>query len=187
MSPFVMDLPPAPLPAMVVPATSSAAARGEEPAGEHTLLSSAFGTLMVPEGAMMHFVAPLWGFPDHDTFALLPAAREGLWWLLSANDPALTFLLADPFVTDPSYALDISDSDERTLGLESPTEALALVLVAFPSSADEGITANFRAPIIFNLAERTVLQVVSRNDSHDLRHPMELAAYPLQEGGLSLD
>jgi hypothetical protein len=29
--------------------------------------------------------------------------------------------------------------------------------------------------------------VVSRNDSHDMRHPMELAAYPLQEGGLSLD
>lgn len=182
-----MDLPKPPVPAAVAPATSPVAARGAESAGEQTLVSAAFGTLMVPEGAMMHFVAPLWGFPEHDTFALLPAAREGLWWLLSASDPALTFLVADPFITDPGYALDINDADERMLGLESPTEALALVLVAFPSGPDEGITANFRAPIVFNLAERTVLQVVSRNDSHDMRHPMDLGAYPMQEGGLSLD
>lgn len=181
-----MDVPAPPIPAAVAPAAAPAAARGEESAEEHTLVSTAFGTLMVPEGAMMHFAAPLWGFPEHDTFALLPAAREGLWWLLSATDPALTFLLADPFVTDPNYELDIVDADERTLGLESPTEALALVLVAFPTSADEGISANFRAPIVFNLAERTMLQVVSRNDSHNMRQPMDLTIYPAQEGGLTL-
>ena len=184
MSPFVMDLPPqvaqTPIPAIITPAAAPASTM-------YTITSASFGVLEVPDITLMTFAQPLLGFPDDRLFTLLPAARDGLWWMLSASNPSLTFLLADPFLTDPAYVLDIGESDERTLGLASPQQALALVLVAFPTTTTEPVTANFRAPIIFNLATRAALQVVSRDESHDMRRPIDLRAYAPQDDGLRID
>lgn len=184
MTPLIMDLPPVASPSAVTAMVTEAATPAN---GMQTITSDAFGVLEVPDMTIMRFAVPLLGFPAERTFALLPARRDGLWWMLAESNSSLTFLLADPFLTDPGYALDITENDERILGLASSEQALALVLVAFPTAEDQPVTANFRAPLVFNLQTRTALQVVSRDESHDMRHPIDLRSYALQDDGLRLD
>ncbi len=148
--------------------------------------STAFGDLDIPEAVIMQFAEPLWGFPDRTEYALLPAARAGLWWLQSVADPVTVFVLADPFVVDATYDIDLSDADRSKLALSAPDQAMGLVMLSLPGTPDGAVTANFRAPIVFNVEYKVAAQVVSRNESHDLRHPVDLTKYPLQDGGVSI-
>jgi flagellar assembly factor FliW len=144
------------------------------------------GDIEVGPDVIMSFATPLWGFPDHHEYALVPAAREGLWWLQSLTGEGVTFLLADPFVIDATYGVDLGDTERATLGIEQPTDALGLVMLTLPMDPTSGATANFRAPIVFNLAKRKGMQVVSRDDAHDLRHPVSLDVFPPQASGVRL-
>jgi flagellar assembly factor FliW len=144
-----------------------------------------FGTIEVSEEAMMTFpMGGLFGFENVTQFALLPAARQGLWWLIAPNAEATTFVLADPFILDGDYVIDLGERERVALALEDANDAFALVMLTLPEGAVP--TANMRAPIVFNLAKRLGAQVVSRDESHELQKPANLALYPLQEGGVSL-
>jgi flagellar assembly factor FliW len=157
------------------------------PPQESTVIESAFGRLDVPAEALMHFAAPMWGFERHREFALLPAARKGLWWFISTADTPTTFILADPFVAQDGYGIDLNDSERDQLALHDVNDALALVVVAMPAAPGEAVTANFRAPLVFNVAERRVMQVVNRDDRQQLNAVIDLAKYPAQDGGVRLD
>jgi flagellar assembly factor FliW len=122
--------------------------------------------LTVPEG--------LHGFPEHKEFALLPAAREGFWWLQATDEPGLAFLLTDPFRCAPGYELDLSEGDEQFLGLTSPDDALVLTIVTLPASDGGAITTNLRGPIVCNVVNRSARQLVSRNDQHGFAAPVTL-------------
>lgn len=144
-----------------------------------------FGTIEVPEEAMMTFpTGGLFGFEHLTRFVLLPAARQGLWWFIAPNADATTFVLADPFVLDSDYAVDLGEREAAELALDDVNDAFALVMLTLPEGAVP--TANMRAPIVFNLARCLAAQVVSRDESHGLQQPANLALYPLQEGGVSL-
>jgi flagellar assembly factor FliW len=145
-----------------------------------------FGTIEVPAGAVIKFTEALWGFPDRTDYVLLPAARRGMYWLLSVGDPPATFVLADPFVVSPEYVVDVSDTDKAQLQIEHDADALALVMVSLPGTSSEPVTANFRAPIVFNLRARIAAQIVGRDESYALRAPVDLSIFPLVDGGVTL-
>ncbi|QJR36442.1 flagellar assembly protein FliW [Gemmatimonas groenlandica] len=152
----------------------------------YTITSPAVGTIEVSGDAVMHFTEALWGFPERTTYALLPAARQGLWWLLSVDEPQTTFVLADPFVGHTDYGIDLGDSERDALQIVEPTDALALVMVALPMTSSEPVTGNFRAPIVFNISKGLAQQIVNRDEQYSLREPMDLSAYPVAEDGLRL-
>lgn len=152
----------------------------------YTITSPAVGTIEVSGEAVMHFTEALWGFPERTAYALLPAARHGLWWLLSVDEPQTTFVLADPFVGHPEYRIDLGESERDALQIVEPTDALALVMVALPMTPSEPVTGNFRAPIVFNISKGLAQQVVNRDEQYSLRESMDLSAYPAQEGGVRL-
>lgn len=152
----------------------------------YTITSPAVGTINVSGEAVMRFTEALLGFPDRTEYALLPAARQGLWWLLSVQEPHTTFLLADPFVGHPDYAIDLGDAEREALQIAQPTDALALVMVALPMTSAELVTGNFRAPIVFNISRSVAKQIVNRDERHSLQEPMNLAEYPATEYGLRL-
>ena len=53
------------------------------------LRSELLGELVVPRSELISFPAGLYGFSECRTFALVPTAREGLFWLQSADHSAL--------------------------------------------------------------------------------------------------
>lgn len=148
--------------------------------------SLVLGDLEVDNNVIMAFATPLFGFPSHSEYALLPAAREGLWWLQSMSDGGVTFLLADPFVLDANYGVDLGETERNALRIEQPSDALGLVMLTLPSDGAAGATANFRAPLVFNVHQRLGMQVVSRDDTHDLRRAVSLDVFPQQSTGVRL-
>lgn len=151
-----------------------------------TIASLVLGDIVVTDDVVMTFETPLWGFGDHRDFALLPAARDGLWWLQSMHNDATTFLLADPFVLDATYALDLGETERHSLHIEQPTDAFSLVMVTLPAADTEGATANFRAPLVFNVGRRCGMQVVSRDEGHELRRPVTLDVFPERPSGMRM-
>ena len=151
-----------------------------------TVSSLVLGDIAIPSDVILSFPTPLWGFPAHREFALLPAAREGLWWLQSMHDGGITFLLADPFVLDPTYAVDLGETERADLGIEQPSDVLGLVMLTLPTDAGDSATANFRAPLVLNLVRPLGMQVVSRNDAHELRRTVMLDVFPAQPDGIRM-
>jgi flagellar assembly factor FliW len=135
---------------------------------------------------VMQFVSPLWGFPECSEYTLQPAARDGVWWLQGVTAPYPTFVLSDPFIAHPEYSLDLSPSDYALLGIADPTDVIALVMLALPTEVRGVVTANFRAPIVFNLTARRALQVVSGNEGFAMQQPINLACYAPREELASL-
>lgn len=149
-------------------------------------ITHTFGTIEVPVEAVMRFTTPMWGFESYPEFALLPAGRQGLWWFIATGDMPTTFVLADPFMATSDYSIDLNDAEREELGLQQESDALALVLLAIPAAAGEAVTGNFRAPLVFNVSERRVKQVVNRDDRFQLAELVDLGRYPAQEGGLQV-
>ena len=146
--------------------------------------SLVLGAVEISNDVVISFPTPLWGFPDYDEYALLPAARNGLWWLQSMVRDGVTFLLADPFVLDTSYGVDLGDSERAALGIEQPTDAFSLIMVTLPNQTGDTATANFRAPVVFNLTRQLGMQVVSRDESHSIRRTVTLNVFPTQADGV---
>jgi flagellar assembly factor FliW len=151
-----------------------------------TVRSHAFGEVAVPTTSIMHFASPIWGFPERHDYALLPAARQGLYWLQSVDDELTTFILADPFQLDATYAVDLSDTDREAIKATSSEQVIALVMLTLPTTSDAPVTANYRAPLVFNLNSGHGVQVVTSNDAHSLRTPVDLAIFPPQPDGVKL-
>jgi flagellar assembly factor FliW len=156
----------------------------EQSQGTVTIAHS-FGLIEVPGEAVMRFTTPMWGFESHTEFALLPAGRQGLWWFISTGETPTTFVLADPFVATSDYAIDLNEAERDELGFQQDSDALALVLLAMPGAAGQPVTGNFRAPLVFNVSERRVKQVVNRDDRLGLAEQVDLGRYPAQDGAIS--
>ena len=152
----------------------------EQSSGTVTIIHGS-GTLEVPQDAVMQFTTPMMGF-GHTEYALLPAARRGLWWFIATGDEPTTFVLADPFVAIADYEVDLNDAEREELALHDERDALALVLLVMPAVAGERVTGNFRAPLVFNLADRKVKQVVNRDERYGLSETVDLSRYELSDG-----
>ena len=153
---------------------TTAALLAERPASAAavpTIASTLLGPLEVDPDARLRFDAGLYGFPDARDFALVPAGRQGLWWLQSADEPALALLLADPFHFFPDYAPDVPDAELAAL---APDAAEFTLLVVVTLSADAP-TANLRAPVVVDARARRARQVVLPEERRGVREPIGLA------------
>ena len=147
------------------------------PAGARvTVASDLLGALELPASALFTFAAGLYGFEGARRFALVSAGRDGLWWLQSAEAPALVFLLADPFHFVADYAVDVPDGELAHLGSGAGAAgALAvLVIVTLPAAAGQGATANLQAPVLLHAAAGTGRQVVLPDARWSVQTPLAL-------------
>ena len=83
-------------------------------------------------------------------------------------------------VSDKEFTPDVRfTADKDTLDLEHEADALALVMFVLSSTGGGECTANFRAPLVFNVRNQRGLQVVNREDRHELQRSVSLETYPL--------
>jgi flagellar assembly factor FliW len=139
--------------------------------------SDLLGSLSIEPGALITFPAGLLGLPECRTFALVAAAREGMFWLQSAEHSALTFLLVDPFVFFPGYAVDLQPADLAELGggrHAAASQIAVLAIVTLPGSRDELPTANLQGPLAIDLATRRGKQVVISDREFGVSCPVDL-------------
>jgi flagellar assembly factor FliW len=131
-----------------------------------------FGVLEVPLEKVLAFKEGLPGFPKIRRFTMLD--REELkpfQYLQALDDPPIALLVVNPFLVDPAYKFELSESDMRDI--ESvKTEDVAVYAVATVPENPEEATLNLMAPVVINHERRVGKQVVLHQSSYSVRHPL---------------
>ena len=137
--------------------------------------SDVLGPLTVAPGELLHFPNGLYGFPDCRSWVLVPTKREGLFWLQSAEDAPLAFLLVDPFTHFPGYAVDLSPAELSRVGTSEPSEIVVLAVVTVGSRDGSPPTANLQGPVVLNMRARNGFQIVLSVEGYGVREPFTIA------------
>lgn len=131
-----------------------------------------FGTISYEECSVLQFPSGLPGFESERRFlSLEQPAHQPLVFLQSLSNPDLCFVALPAQAVEPSYELEMDESDLHALGVDTAngTDLLKLALVTISES---GMTANLLAPIVINTANLRAVQAISPSQNYSHLHPL---------------
>jgi len=129
-----------------------------------------FGSLEIEEKDVIFMVGGMLGFEDKSKYILLDHDKETPFkWLQSAEDPALAFVVMEPFLFYPQFEFDLSEEDVRELELEKPEQAQVFAVLVVPEDVKK-ITANLKAPIVINTYNKKGKQVILTSDRYPVKY-----------------
>ena len=145
-----------------------------------------FGTVTVADERIIRFPKGLLGFPQRTTFVLIESSDQAatepvdsdryFWWLQSADQPGLAFVVTDPSLFVRGYSVPVHPEQLATLGMSSLDEAQVFVIV---NKTDRSLTGNLQGPLVINVRDRCGEQLVLSDRRFTTRVPlMEVGAEP---------
>lgn len=132
------------------------------------------GPLTIDQDTIITFPAGIPGFHTLRQFALVETQRDDLVWLQSIDEPALSFLLADPFVIVPQFAVDIPPADLAALGATTSAARVLLVLAVVQLEAGVPVALNLQSPIVIDRERRLGRQVILPDSTYGMHHAITL-------------
>ena len=129
-----------------------------------------FDELEVSEDEIIELPAGLIGFPELKRYVLLDHDADSPFkWLQSLDDGAIAFVLINPLLFKPDYTVEVSEAEISDLSLSDEEDAVISVIITMPSNP-QNMTANLKAPLVFNLKNRKGRQVILNNSDYTTRH-----------------
>ncbi|MBW7996907.1 MAG: flagellar assembly protein FliW [Candidatus Glassbacteria bacterium] len=133
-----------------------------------------FGTLDVAEKDLMVFPEGLVGFAGNKRFVIYSKENNHpFFWLQSADDPKLAFVICDPAMFFPDYRISARKSELSTIGSTNPEDLIICVLVSI-SREPFTMSANLQGPLVINTKNRRGKQLVLVESNYGTRHPIPL-------------
>ena len=128
----------------------------------------AFGEIEIEDEKIITLEHGMIGFPDYKHFTLIFNEERGdkksvIKWLQCMDDGDIAFPVMDPALVKEDYVLNINDENLSTLGEFGNDDTFILVTVTVPTVIEK-MTANLKAPIIFNMKINKAVQVVVEDD-----------------------
>jgi flagellar assembly factor FliW len=122
--------------------------------------------------AAIFFPEGLVGCPDWQLFVQVVDSEEDLpVAILQCIDHAeVQFLVTDPTLIDPEYAVQLSSAQRAKLGLVPGTEPV--VYCTLTVRADGCISANLLGPLVVDPSTRRALQLVLADSKYSTQHPV---------------
>ena len=134
-------------------------------------VNTRFGEVEYDPDNLLHFPAGLIGLPNLRDFIVMPNKKQGpLFWIQSVDDPDIAFVLTDPTNFFLDYRLMPEDAERRSLQLDEDDECFILSVVTVP--ADQKITLNLAAPILFAPKSNRAIQVIVENGDYSSKTPL---------------
>ena len=132
-----------------------------------------FGQIQIDASLLFDFVAPIIGYDKYTYFALIDNAPDSPFkWLQSVSDPNLAFPITLCSYFDIEYNITIPKEDLELIEAKSMDDIMILNIVSIPIGNPQGATANLRAPIIINTNNNKAMQVILRDTSYQIKHPL---------------
>jgi flagellar assembly factor FliW len=139
-----------------------------------------FGRLAVDPSSAICFPAGLPGFEDERSFVLLEIPEYApLVFVQSTARAGLCFLAMPVLSVDPGYRLEAEPEDLARIGLDprrAPVIGKEVLCLALVTVAEDGITANLRAPLVVTLGGRRAVQSIQPEGRYSHRHPLACEA-----------
>ena len=134
-----------------------------------------FGNIDTAEDKIIDMPYGMLGFPDKKRFVLLQHKEDSpFYWFQSADDPALAFVITNPFLFEPDYNLDVEDVlKEMSWNGDTEKNDLELyVVVNIPKGSPDRMTANFIGPVLINNKARQAVQMVISDSPYTHKFPL---------------
>lgn len=129
-----------------------------------------FGDIEVNEKDIIELPAGLIGFPELKQYILLDHDKDSPFkWLQSLDDGAIAFVLIDPRLFKPDYTVEVPEAEVSDLEIEKEDDAVISVIITMPTNP-QNMTANLKAPLVFNLTNRRGKQIILNNPAYTTRH-----------------
>ena len=147
-----------------------------------TTLLGAEETIEVSEDQIFAFEPGIGGFESSRRFALVRERDTPVEWLVSLDDPDISFAIIEPFLFRQDYAFELAARDVEALGLHEAADAVVRCVLTLDEDP-ERITANLLAPLIFSRRTHMARQVILSESDYSLRTPVfdvAAAAEPLR-------
>jgi len=135
------------------------------------ITSEQFGQIEIPESEIITFPLGLYAFEDLKRFVLLGNTAEAnpFMWLHAVDDPAVCFVVIDPFVFKKDYAPIPLDEDLDILKVQKTEDLRVLAIVSIPEELKD-MTANLKSPILINSTQNIAVQIVMDSEEYTFKH-----------------
>ena len=131
--------------------------------------SEKLGEIEYDEGQVIDLADGVLGFPGLRLYVLIDHEGGPFMWLQSLEEPAIAFVVIDPWLFMPDFSPEIPDPDVAELELVEPYNFSILCVVTVPEEPSEA-TVNLMGPIVVNLNTRRAKQVVIPNPEYTTKH-----------------
>ena len=138
--------------------------------------SNLLGPIPATPEAHFTFPAGLYGFEACRSFVLVPAGRPALYWLQSAEEPGLVFLLVEPGHFFPDFEVDVPafDLDALAGAGTAPDDFAAFAIVTLGAQPGRA-TVNLQAPVVLHAPSRRGRQLVLDDGGARVRVPFAIS------------
>jgi flagellar assembly factor FliW len=134
--------------------------------------TSRFGQVELKPEDVLTFQEGLLGFADLRKFVLLDDPSDEIFaWLQSCEAPQIAFPVLEPELFAPQYKVTLTKGDLEALKLSAQDKARYFSIVTIPDDPTM-MTANLKAPVVVNVAERTARQCVLQDNNLAIREPI---------------
>lgn len=129
-----------------------------------------FGEIDIKGEDLIELPSGLIGFPELKRYVLLDHDKDSPFkWLQSLDDGAIAFVLINPLLFKPDYTVEVTEVEVSDLELKNEDDAVISVIITIPTNP-QNMTANLKAPLVFNLQNRRGKQLVLSNAAYTTRH-----------------
>ena len=137
-----------------------------------TVQTSRFGLIAITSADVITFPEGLLGFNELRQFVLLDDPTDEIFaWLQSCEEPGIAFPILEPELFASTYNVTLSKHDLDLLKLNSQLGVRYFAIITIPQDPTQ-MTANLKAPIVINVAQRIARQVVLQDNSLAIREPI---------------
>ena len=141
--------------------------------------TSRFGELEVNKSDIITFSEGILGFEGLKKFFVVdPGDNTLILWLQSSDDGSVAFPIIEPKIFSPDYIVKLLPIELQSLELEDLTKAKIYSILTIPRDVTQ-MSANLKAPIVINAAQKIARQIVLQDNKLNVRHEMykELKSY----------
>lgn len=134
--------------------------------------TSRFGTIELTSEDLITFPEGILGFNDLRGFVLLDDPNDEIFaWLQSCERPNIAFPVLEPELFVENYEVSLTRHDLEILKLKENKGTRAFLIITIPQDPTQ-MTANMKAPIVINVAQRIARQCVLQDNHLAIREPI---------------
>ncbi len=135
-----------------------------------TIENPQLGPIKVETDKITTFHEGLIGFEDLKRFVIIDLEEyEPFQWLLSIDDPDISFPIISPILVIDEYSPAISKAEAYNLGEFQDHDLLLYVIVTIRPELKR-VTANLKGPLIVNIKQGLGQQIVLDDDRYSTNH-----------------
>lgn len=138
--------------------------------GNLKIQTTRFGEIDIDEADVVTLPEGLVGFPELVRYVVLDHDSDSPFkWFQSLDDGAMAFIIVNPLTFKPDFTVEVTEAEISDLDISDPEDAVISVIVTIPSDPKK-MSANLKAPLIFNLKNRRGKQLILKDAQYHTKH-----------------